>query len=315
MEKSRDFIRTHEEKTDPWRFVRRDKRHNKQLEMMENALSRYGLSMNEIRVYLYLARTSEKKVAEIAEAVSLHRTETYRVLRDLEKRGIVLSAFEKPLKFTAVPLENAIEQLIDAQKMQIKLLEKEKPDLVQLWSSIPKPKIEDSRKEIFQILEGEPETILKADELLGKAQTEVQIFAPDGYLTLLYHSDFMDNLQQHSYNLSIELLTENSLKSRFFCEHIGWANHKYCMDDVKNMPCFMISDRKELLAVYRRSIEDKDRSSRKKSRIVALWTNCNALVEMMLMLFSRLSKAKEIPEQNRVAAESKVSLEMEDEEQ
>jgi hypothetical protein len=84
------------------------------------------------------------------------------------------------------------------------------------------------------------------------------------------------------------------------------------MDDVKNMPCFMISDRKELLTVYRKNIEDKDRGSRKKSRTVALWTNCNALVETMLMLFSRLPKTKEIREQNCAAYESKLGSEMED---
>jgi predicted DNA-binding transcriptional regulator len=306
MEKSRDFIRTHEEKTDPWRFVRRDKRHNKQLEMIENALSKHGLSMNETRVYLYLARTGGKKAAEIAEAVSIHRTETYRVLRDLGKRGVVLSAFEKPLKFTAVPLEKAIEQLIDAQRIKLGLLEKEKTELIQLWSSMPKPKIEGSKKEIFQILEG--------DELLEKARAEVQIFAPDGYLALLCRSDFIENLERYSYNLNISLLTENSLKTRFFCENIGWANHRYCMDDVKNMPCFMISDRQELLTIYRKDKEDTSKGGKKKPKIVALWTNCSALLETTLMLFSRLSRTKEIRGQNCAAFESEFGLEMEDEE-
>jgi sugar-specific transcriptional regulator TrmB len=76
--------------------------------MIEETLARFGLIRNEIRVYLHLARSGERKASEIAEAISLHRTETYRILRDLEKKGLVYSAFEKPLKFTGVPLEKAI---------------------------------------------------------------------------------------------------------------------------------------------------------------------------------------------------------------
>lgn len=140
MMKPRDLIRVHDEKADPWRIVCREKGSNKQLEIIENALARYGLSQNEIRAYVYLARTGERKAAEIAEAISLHRTETYRTLRDLEKRGIALSTFERPLRFTAVPLDKAIERLMETEKTKLKLLEKEKADLIQLWSSMPKAK-------------------------------------------------------------------------------------------------------------------------------------------------------------------------------
>lgn len=73
---------------------------------------------------MYLARTGEHKASEISEALSLHRTETYRILRDLEKKGLVSSVFEKPLKFIATPFEKALDVLIETKKMRINLLEK-----------------------------------------------------------------------------------------------------------------------------------------------------------------------------------------------
>jgi len=293
MERS-DLIRVHDEKADPWRIVRKDKGSAKQVEIIENALARYGLSQNEIKAYVYLARTGEKKAAEIAEAISLHRTETYRILRDLEKKGIAFSTFSKPLKFTAVPLDKAIERLIETEKTKLKLYEKEKADLIHLWASMPKPRNENSKKEVFQILEGESQVILKAKDLLGKARTELQIFAPEEYLAQLYHSDFMDNLEQHSYDVRINLLTEDSLNSRFFCERIGWSNNTHCTDEVKELPFFMISDREELLIVYRKKGEDKERARKEKSKTAALWTNCNALVVSMLTLFYRMTATREI---------------------
>ena len=290
MEKIDDLIKVYDEKNESWKFVKRDKGFSKQLIMVEDTLSRFGLLKNEIRVYVYLARAGERKAAEVAEAISLHRTETYRILRDLEKKGIVFSVFEKPLKFTAVPLERAVDLLIEAQKMKIKLLEQEKVSLVELWSTMPQSKLESNKKEIFQILEGGQQMLLKANELLGKAREEIQIFAPGEYLAQLYHSDFIDNLKMCSKKLNVALLTENSLKSRFFLEKMSWASHKNRVVDVKNIPCFIISDRNELLIAIQQNEEGEDDIDRKKSKTVALWTNYNAFIETLEMLFSKLNE-------------------------
>jgi sugar-specific transcriptional regulator TrmB len=301
MELTDDIIKVYDEKSEAWKFVKKDKG-LKQLTLVEDTLSRFGLLKNEIRVYLYLARSGEKKAAEIAEAISLHRTETYRILRDLEKKGIVFSAFEKPLKFTAVRMEKAMELLIEAQKMKIKLLEKEKVGLVELWLSIPQPKVEDSRKEIFQILEGEQQMIIKANDLLKKTKTELKIFAPGEYLAQLYHSDFTDNLERSSKKIDIKLLTDDSLKGKFFLEKMKSSNHDYRMVNIKNLPCFIISDKKELLIVIQKSDEQQDSNDRKKAKVVALWTNYDAFVETMEVLFSKLDETGKRTQEIHVSA-------------
>ena len=288
MEKTADLIRVHDEKSEAWKFVKRDKGFTKQLSTIEETLSRFGLLKNEIKVYLYLARAGEKKASEIAEAISLHRTETFRILRDLEKKGILFSVFEKPLKFTAVPLDKAIDLLVNAQKMKIKLLEKEKANLVELWLSIPHPKIEKAKKELFQMLQGEQQIALKADELLTKAEKNFQIFIPDDYLAQLYYSDFTDKLKTKLGKLDITLLIEDSQKSAFFMEQIDWPKHKYRMVKTQNLPCFMISDRKELLIAFHEGDCSKHTSDKKKDKTAAIWTNYNAFIWTLQMLFSKL---------------------------
>jgi sugar-specific transcriptional regulator TrmB len=239
-------------------------------------------------VYLHLARTGEKKAGEIAEAISLHRTETYRILRDLEKKGILFSIFEKPLKFTAVPLDKAIDLLVDAQKMKIKLLEKEKANLVELWLSMPHPKVEPAKKELFQMLQGEQQVALKADELLKKTEKEFQIFAPDHYLAQLYYSDFTDKLKKKVGKIDITLLIEESPKSVFFTKQMQWPRHKYHVVQTQNLPCFMISDRKELLIAFHENEVPNEASDKKKDRTSAIWTNYPAFVWTLQMLFSKL---------------------------
>ena len=288
MEKDAEVIKIHDEKNSAWKFVKRNKNFTKQLSTIEETLSRFGLLKNEIKVYLYLARSGEKKASEIAEAISLHRTETYRILRDLEKKGILFSIFEKPLKFTAVPLDKAIDLLVNAQKMRIKLLEKEKANLVELWLSIPQPQVKEAKKELFQMLQGEQQVALKADELLNKTKKEFQIFAPDYYLAQLYYTDFTDKLKNKLSEIDITLLVENSPKSVFFIKQMQWPKQKYRMVKTQNLPCFMISDKKELLIAFHETDNARQTSEKKKDRTAAIWTNYNAFIWTLQMLFSKL---------------------------
>jgi sugar-specific transcriptional regulator TrmB len=288
QEQNSDLIKVYDEGSDSIRFVKRDKGFSKQLSTIEETLTRYGLLKNEIRVFLYLARAGQKKAGEIAEAISLHRTETYRILRDLEKKGIIFSIFEKPLKFTTVPLDKAIDLLVDAQKMKVKQLEKEKATLVDLWLSMPQVKIEKAKKELFQMLEGEDQIAIKAEELLDRAEKEFQIFAPDEYLGQLFYSDFTDKLTEVSGRINITLLTETSPRSQFFINEMQWAKEKHANVEAKNLPCFMIVDSKELLIIFLENGVTSENGDKMKSKTSAIWTNYNAFIWTLKMLFQKL---------------------------
>ena len=290
MKQQSDFIRTQSEENDLWRFIRKDSGLNKQTIMLEEALAKFGLSENEVRIYVYLERTSEKKATEIAEALSFHRTDTYRILSALEEKGLVCSAFEKPLKFVAVPLDKAVDLLIKTQKMRISLLEKEKVDLINLWLSIPKEKIQNSKKNVFQILEGEPQVFLKVNELLEKTRTELLVFAPEEYLSKLVNSDFLENLELCSNRLCVNLLTESSPKGESFLSRVnGTIGKGVCgVESIGKLPCFIVSDRQDLLTIFYNQDEAKERTQGKKIRLVGHFTNCTAYVHAMLVLFSRL---------------------------
>lgn len=300
LETHSDMMKIYSEKSQAWKYVKKDKNYIKQLSAIEETLSRFGLLKNEIRVYLYLARAGEKKASEIAEAISLHRTETYRILRDLEKKGIVFSVFAKPLKFTAVPLDKAIDMLVEAQKMKIKLLEKEKENLVELWLSIPQPKMEKTAKELFQMLQGEQQVVLKAEELLEKTERELQLFVPADYLAQLYYGDFTDKLKNKLGKLDIILLVENSPKSRFFIEQMQWPKNKYKLVNAQKLPCFMISDKNELLIAFQDEDDTSENEDKRRDRTAAIWTNYKAFIWTLQMLFIKLmeTQVSEDPVQN-----------------
>ena len=288
MMDKQELVKVFDKRNESYKLVRKDQTYDKQISTVEETLSRFGLLKNEIRVYLHLARSGEMKAGELAEAISLHRTETYRILRDLEKKGIVFSIFEKPLKFTAVPLDKAIDLLVDAQKIQIKILEQEKQSLVELWSSIPKQKAAEQKKEMFQMLEGEEQVLMKANELLQKTENAFQVFASATYLSELYYSDFSDNLKDQAEKVNVTLVTDTSLKSAYFLGQLSWLSESNRIDDKHKLPCFMISDSKEVLITFNEDATGSD-DSKKKSRTAGIWTNYSALVKILSMLFSKIN--------------------------
>ena len=284
-----NMVKVYNKQSDGYKLVKKDQLLSKNLGTIEETLARFGLLKNEIRVYLYLARAGEKKAGEIAEAIALHRTETYRILRDLEKKGTVFSIFEKPLKFTAVALDKAIDLLVDAQKIKIKLLEQEKPSLVELWQSMPQPRVEATKKELFQMLEGEQQVLMKANELLEKTKESFQIYASADHLSELYYNDFSDKLKTQANKVNVTVVTDTSMKSSYFLGQMKWLSDQNRIKNDDNLPCFMISDNKEVLIAFHEKDSEND-EVKKKLRTAAIWTNYSALVNTLQVLFSKLNK-------------------------
>lgn len=294
-ESSEKVTKLYDENTGAWKLIRKDRGPAKSVQPIESMLQKLGLSKNEIRVYIFLARSKERKASEISEALSLHRTETYRILRDLEKIGLVSSVFEKPLKFIATSFEQAIGTLIEAKKLKIRQLEKNKVQLIKIWMSLPKPEIKQERKEVFQILEGEEQITLKANEIVQVARREIDIFAVEEDISRLYHSGFMDRLEKFARKSNARLLTNDSPKSRFFVNKLDMPNVRYVRPDAKEISTFILADQEQLLFTIRKTNIDHSEKG-KRGKIAALWTNYDTFVKTLSRLFLELWKAeKKLP--------------------
>jgi len=286
-EKPDRLLSLYDEDARVWKLLSRTKETPESLKIIEDTLLKFDLSRNEIRVYIHLARSGICRAREISDALSLHRTETYRILRDLEKRGLVSSVLEKPLKFMATPFDETLDTLIKAKKMKIQFLEREKKNLIDIWFSIPQQKVEPQNKEVFQILEGEEQIIMKANEILEKTKEEIFVLAPDLDLLRLYHSGFTDRLEKFSRkNIKVRLLTNHSPKSRFIADKMKLIDVKYLLSNVKDLPSFIIADKEQLLFSIKNGNDVLDLGARrKKAKISSLWTNYEAFIKALKTLF------------------------------
>src|SRR5208337_3158990 len=92
-------------------------------------LQEYGLTGNEARVLVFLAKTGPSRASEIARAVQINRTETYRTIKNLQRRGLVEATLERPVRFQSVPFDRCLHILIDERKARLRILEQRGEDL------------------------------------------------------------------------------------------------------------------------------------------------------------------------------------------
>jgi sugar-specific transcriptional regulator TrmB len=206
----------------------------------------------------------------------------------LEKKGLVSSVFEKPLKFIATPFDRAVDALIEAKKLRIQRLERKRKALMELWQSLPKSQPKDQRKEVFQILEGEEQIDLKATEIIQNAQREIKVYASEEDLPGFYHSGFIETLEKLAKKKpDIKFLTNDSPKSRFFAEKMKLLNKRLVRSENNAVPSFILADQKRLVFMIRKFSGENGRKTA-RPKIAALWTNYEAFIKALGALFAEL---------------------------
>jgi len=253
---------------------------------LQDELVRFGLTPNEAKVYIYLAKYGHRRAVEIAKSVHTPRTETYRLLSSLQNKGLVAATFEHPIKFSAVPFDKALKMLINIEKERLRTFERKEKDLLSLWDSIPDLVSTDSTdgaEEKFQILEGQVQVYSRAKDMRAKAQHEVLVLGYEKDYMKLYHYDFMDGLDELAETGTVKLLATFSANSLDFFRGIDPKVIRQIPSSMNAPLCFIMRDRCELLFF----IKNNGMSNKGVS---AMWTDCKPYIEAMYMLFSELWK-------------------------
>ncbi|MEM2759349.1 MAG: helix-turn-helix domain-containing protein [Nitrososphaerales archaeon] len=249
-------------------------------------LVKFGLTPNEAKVYIYLAKYGHRRAVEIAKSIHIPRTETYHLLSSLQNKGLVTATFQHPIKFNAVPFSKALKILIDIEKDRLRTFERKEQDLLSVWESIPDFKMEDddSTQEKFQILEGQVQVYSRARDMRAKAEQEVIVLGYERDYMKLYHYDFMDGLNEKiEKGVTVKLLTTFSANSLDTIKEINPSVIKHIPDNMNAPLCFVMTDRSELLFFIKNTgVGNKG--------VLAMWTDCKPFIEAMHILFSELWK-------------------------
>lgn len=246
------------------------------------ALTRFKLSKNEVKVYLYLARYGAQKAQKIAESLGVHRTEAYKILRTLENKGVIYRVLERPMKFTAVPFEKVLDTELEERRQRIQHLERRKQELLDLWKTLPKLSETEVEKETLQVLEGRKQISARISEILKASTNKLNAVVTDRHLIYIYNSSFFEELENMSKRRDIEvrILTEYSTTSTFVLEEVDLSNCDFAFLHIKDQPSFIISDAGYIMLL----MENKD------GKFYAMETNYASILKSYSNLFDLLWK-------------------------
>lgn len=263
--------------------------HKQSVDQLQDQFSKFGLTTNQCKVYIFLGKYGSKTAPEVCRALKLPRTETYHLLTTLQNKGIVSATFQHPIKFSALPLPNAIKSMVNTEKERIKKLEKQEEELTKLWNTIPnyhnEPEVANEDK--FQMLQGENQIYGKINDMIINSKKEFQIIGNEKDFLKFYHANFLEPLDKSEIDLKI--LTNSSTRTLYVFDEIDRTNVKKIPATTNGNVCFVIKDNEEILFFMKNSESGKE-------NITAMWTNSNAMILSKKLLFDLLwSKSKSIP--------------------
>src|SRR5712692_4508850 len=167
------------------------------LEKLKNELSKFGLTANQSKVYLFLEKYGSSTATQVSKTLKVPRTETYHLLTNLQNKGIVSATFQHPIRFSALSLDKAIGVLINAEKERVKNLESQEKNLVDLWGTIPNFKVnqEDIKDGKFQMLQGVNQMTGKINDMISGSKKSIQILASEKDFMKFYHTGFLERIK------------------------------------------------------------------------------------------------------------------------
>jgi len=249
------------------------------LEKLKNELSKFGLTSNQSKVFLFLEKYGPNTATQISKTLKVPRTETYHLLTHLQNNGIVSATFAHPIKFSALALDKAMQVLINAEKERVKILENQEKGLVDLWNTIPNFKIDqnETKEGKFQMLQGVNQMTGKINEMISKTKNDLLILGSEKDFMKFYHSGFFELITDSK--IDAKLITSSSKKTTYIFD-------KNLITKVKKMPskinenlCFIIKDDNELLLFMKNASESSQ-------NVVAMWTDSTSMIYTMRLLFS-----------------------------
>lgn len=249
------------------------------LEKLKNELSKFGLTSNQSKVFLFLEKYGPSTATQVSKTLKVPRTETYHLLTHLQNKGIVSATFQHPIKFSALSLDKAIGVLINTEKERVKTLENQEKGLVDLWNTIPNFRVDqnDIKEGKFQMLQGINQLTGKINEMIANTKSEILILGSEKDFMKFYHSGFLEQITGSK--IESKLITSSSKKTFYIFDRKLATKVKKMPSKIKENLCFIIKDDGELL-LFMKNVSESQQN------LVAMWTDSASMIYTMRLLFN-----------------------------
>jgi pimeloyl-ACP methyl ester carboxylesterase len=136
---------------------------------IRNALKEFGLTEKEVEIYVFLAKHGSLTGGEVSKQTKTHRALIYRILKNLQKKGVVESTLESPVRFFSVPFEKVLDENIKIKYEEASSLEKAKKNLLNDWEKIGSNILEPELGKFF-VIKGNRKIYFKISQMIKQTK-------------------------------------------------------------------------------------------------------------------------------------------------
>lgn len=144
-----------------------------------DVLKDFGLSENEVKVYITLLKTGESSVQNLAKNAELPRTTTYHLLDSLSQKGLVSHIDKDKIRYFQAANPKVIPEILEEKKKRIKEIIPELLTITETITEKPKVEVYEGIKGIKTILEDaleKKQVILHYGDIISLQNTLKYIF-------------------------------------------------------------------------------------------------------------------------------------------
>ncbi len=260
-------------------------------ETVKNLLREIGVTDKETEVYIFLSKYGALKGLELTKRIKKHKGQVYNILKSLQSKGLVQPTLEFPARFTAVPLETAIDLNIKAKREAAALIENKKTDILNYWRTIKQAE-EPTLIEKFAVMEGNRQIYPKIAQMIKETKNQLSVISSLQGLLWAYQHDVFDSVLERTMESHFEcrVITEFSADNAKVLEKLLESlpvglNFRGRSPNLgqRLTPRMIIRDNEEIL--FFTSSEKENAPPENES---CLWTNCKALVQSFAAVFANL---------------------------
>jgi sugar-specific transcriptional regulator TrmB len=141
-------------------------------------LSRLGLTVSQIKVYLALLRLEKATAKTISKHSEVPRQEVYRILAELREKGLVEEILSTPNEFRPVSITEGASILLQRRKSEVAKLQSETRKLVETEAGLSKEAEKFLEKEYQCIMIPAKETLnLRVAETFARTHASIDVLS------------------------------------------------------------------------------------------------------------------------------------------
>lgn len=253
------------------------------------ALTSFGLTEYEAKVYLTLVLKGVQKASTLADMSDIPRPHVYSVIKLLHEKGLIIIIPEKVTKYQALPLDIVLNKLLEERMESIRSLESIGKDLASLVREKGAPSEADDSEKV-QLYSGRWAIVDLIHKMLGRANASCEIITNDKSFVLTagaYESDLagMDKKGvQARFLLPIEkdtLPMIDNLSRRAMVRHLDSMDNLTLDIDVSGNTFLRVVVIDDTEVLFVRALPGSGDES-------AIWTSQKEMARMIRLMFRHM---------------------------